>query len=71
MIAAVSVDSESLMTEVAAARFLCVSIRTLQAWRMTGVGPNFVKLGRAVRYRRQDLLDWTATRIRKATSEGS
>jgi DNA-binding transcriptional MerR regulator len=48
-----------LMNEKQAARLLSISFRTLQAWRRIGVGPSFIKLGRAVRYRRQDLLEWT------------
>ncbi len=28
-----------------------ISTRTLQRWRLEGVGPTFVKLGRPVRYR--------------------
>ena len=32
-----------------------VSSRTLQRWRLEGVGPTYVKLGRLVRYRQTDL----------------
>lgn len=39
-----------LGTEDDAAAFLNVSKRTLQAWRLRGVGPAYVKLGNAVRY---------------------
>ena len=51
-------DQDSLLTEAKAAKFLAVSVRTLQAWRTKGIGPPFVRLGRAVRYMRQALLDW-------------
>ncbi|WP_456782934.1 helix-turn-helix transcriptional regulator [Bradyrhizobium sp. USDA 4516] len=50
--------SIALLNEKQAARLLAISFRTLQAWRRTGVGPSFIKLGRAVRYRQQDLLAW-------------
>lgn len=33
-----------------------VSPRTLQRWRLEGVGPTYVKLGRLVRYREADLV---------------
>jgi hypothetical protein len=32
-----------------------VSTRTMQRWRLEGVGPTYVKLGRLVRYRQSDL----------------
>jgi len=49
----------ALLTEKQAARLLSISFRTLQAWRRIGTGPSFIKLGRAVRYRQQDLVEWT------------
>ena len=58
MVASLVVDQDSLLNEVEAARFLAVSVRTLQAWRTKGIGPPFVRLGRAVRYSRQALIDW-------------
>jgi excisionase family DNA binding protein len=44
-----------LLTEQQAAQVLTVKEKTLQAWRVRGGGPKFVKLGRCVRYRREDL----------------
>ena len=32
-----------------------LSTRTMQRWRLEGVGPTYVKLGRLVRYRKSDL----------------
>ena len=52
-------DPERLLTEIQAADFLRLSSRTLQAWRSQGVGPEYVKAGRAVRYRRSALIAWT------------
>jgi hypothetical protein len=55
-----SVESdERLLTEKAAARLLCVSSRTLQTWRSKGLGPPFVRVGRAIRYDRRRLGEWT------------
>jgi hypothetical protein len=48
----------SLLTEKVAARLLAVSNRTLQTWRCKGIGPAFVRAGRAVRYRQTDLDAW-------------
>lgn len=52
-------DSQvAFLTEKQTARMLSISHRTLQAWRRAGFGPSFIKFGRAVRYRRRDLLAW-------------
>jgi|ERR1043166_7954835 predicted DNA-binding transcriptional regulator AlpA len=51
-------DPDTLLHEVQAADFLCFSARTLQGWRLNGTGPKYVRAGRAIRYRRRDLIDW-------------
>lgn len=51
-------DDDALLNEVQAAAFLNLSIRTLQAWRLKSVGPKIVQAGRAIRYRRKDLIAW-------------
>jgi predicted site-specific integrase-resolvase len=48
-----------------------ISPRTLQRWRVTGEGPPFVKIGRAVRYREDDLEKFIAERRRSSTSTRS
>jgi len=50
-----------------AAEFLGMQPQTLDAWRCRGCGPRFVKLGRAVRYRRADLDAWVESRVRANT----
>lgn len=47
-----------LLCEKLASRFLSVSQRTLQAWRVAGSGPAYIKMGRAVRYSPDDLQNW-------------
>ena len=44
-----------LMTTREAAEYLRLKQQTLHNWRCLGSGPDFVKLGRCVRYRRSDL----------------
>ncbi len=61
-------DPDGLMVENEAAHLLAVSQRTLQAWRLRGGGPRFVKAGRAIRYRRRDLIDWMETNAVFSTS---
>jgi hypothetical protein len=53
-----TIDIDALLTESEAADFLKLSARTLQAWRIRIAGPAFVQVGRAVRYRRRDLIAW-------------
>lgn len=54
-----SKDSDDLLNEVEASDLLRISVRTLQSWRCKGIGPRFIRVGRSIRYRRGDLLDWT------------
>jgi len=60
--------SKALLTEAAAADFLGVSIRTMQAWRVRGGGPRYVKMGKPVRYRPVDLDAWIDTNLTTSTS---
>jgi helix-turn-helix protein len=51
---------DALLSEVQVSDLLFISVRTLQTWRSQGSGPAFVRAGRAIRYRRGDLLGWVA-----------
>jgi Helix-turn-helix domain len=53
-----TIDPDALLTEVQVAELFGLSVRTLQAWRVRVAGPRFVQAGRAIRYRRRDLIDW-------------
>ena len=57
-----------LIDERGAAEALAIAPRTLQWWRICGKGPKFVKIGRSVRYRKVDLLDWIDAGTRENTS---
>src|ERR1044071_8203018 len=46
-----------------------VSVRTLQAARVKGSGVAFVRIGRSVRYRLEDVLVYEQARLRTNTSE--
>jgi predicted DNA-binding transcriptional regulator AlpA len=59
-----------LLTEREASFALCLSVRTLQKWRLQGRGPDFVKLGNAVRYSPTDLDRYIARAKRRSTSDG-
>lgn len=47
-----------LATEQEVAVFLRIKIKTLQSWRSSGLGPHFIKVGRHVRYKREDILSY-------------
>jgi hypothetical protein len=59
-----------LDTRNAAAR-IGVSPITLERWRVTGEGPIYAKLGKAVRYRPSDLDNWVASKLVTSTSEAA
>jgi predicted DNA-binding transcriptional regulator AlpA len=50
------------------ASLLALSVRTLEGLRLRGGGPPFVRLGRSVRYRRGDVIDWILNRRINSTS---
>jgi len=58
----------ALDTHAAAARTGLAS-STLRKLRLTGQGPRFLKLGRAVRYRECDLDAWLEQRTALSTSD--
>lgn len=58
-----------LLDEEAAAPLVGMTVSTLQKKRVTGDGPPYVKMGRSVRYRPEDLEQYVAERIRSSTSQ--
>ncbi|MCJ8509822.1 helix-turn-helix domain-containing protein [Rhizobium lemnae] len=52
-----------------AARFLGISIRTLEKHRTYGTGPFYRKIGGRIVYSIDDLQSWTDAGIRKSASE--
>ncbi|WFE75751.1 AlpA family transcriptional regulator [Roseinatronobacter sp. S2] len=59
----------TFIDECQVAERLCQSVRTIQKWRVTGTGPEFYKLGRSVRYRMSDVLDWAEAPRKAHTSQ--
>ena len=68
-VAAIPVHPSSLLTEVQVGEVLNISIRTLQAWRLRGGGPRFVKISSMVRYRNDDLAAFIEARTVSSTSD--
>lgn len=64
-----TLQQQTLLTQKQAAELLGLSPRTLEAWRLRGTSPPYLKLGVAVRYRLTDLHEWMAERCRLSTSD--
>jgi hypothetical protein len=63
-------QEDQRLTVEEAAQVLCVSVKTLEAWRRLGKGPVFVKLGRSVRYTMRALDQFTLERTVRNSAEG-
>lgn len=62
-------ETDPLLRDVEAARILNVTPQTLRVWRSTGRYPlQFVKIGRAVRYRRSALESFIESRTATGTT---
>ena len=59
-----------LIDEKAAAEFLNLTTRSMQAARQRGGGSQFIRISaRCIRYRRIDLKAWADARMRSSTSD--
>jgi hypothetical protein len=58
-----------VLTEQEAAQSILSTPRTMARWRSTGTGPRFVKVGRRVVYRVQDLEAWLDRQTRTSTAQ--
>ena len=54
--------NDPLMRSDAVAEYLGVQIPALEKWRQLGTGPDYVKVGRLVRYKKSALDAWVASR---------
>ena len=60
---------ETLLTPIQAAAILQVKPNTLAKWRVTGEGPAFIHVGRAVRYSAREIARFIERQTRRSTSE--
>lgn len=60
--------STEILNTLEAAGAVGLSVSTLTKLRVFGGGPAYLKIGRAVRYRRADLETWLADKLRMNTS---
>lgn len=59
----------AIATPTETAAFLRIGRSTLAKMRLKGSGPSYVKAGRTVTYRREEVLSWLQSRSRRSTSE--
>jgi predicted DNA-binding transcriptional regulator AlpA len=64
-----TMQSDTLLTAKEVARLLKVSVSWLAKARMTGEGPPYFLVGRAVRYSEAGRQQWLKSRQRLSTSE--
>ena len=59
-----TVDSflETLLNEHDVARITSLSVASVRRWRLLRLGPKYIKIGAAVRYKREDVAAWLETR---------
>ena len=53
---------EDLLNEHDVARITGLSVASVRRWRLLKQGPQYLKLGSAVRYRAEDITKWLETR---------
>ncbi len=60
-----------LLCAAEAAAYLGVTVGTLEVWRSTRRYPlSYIKVGRAVRYRREDLITFVESRTKNGSASG-
>lgn len=53
---------QPLLKDIRVGEVLGVDVKTLERWRREGSGPAFVRAGRQIRYRTEDIEEWLAAR---------
>ncbi|HQQ00101.1 MAG TPA: helix-turn-helix domain-containing protein [bacterium] len=63
-------DNAEILNETQVADLLKKSVRTIQAWRQTGDGPPFNRVGgRSILYSKTRVIEWFNEREKCSTSE--
>jgi predicted DNA-binding transcriptional regulator AlpA len=62
---------ERILNQKEVAKLFGVSTRTLERHRVAGTGPRYTLLGRLVRYRQSDLVDYVDRNLRSSTCDDS
>lgn len=64
-------QSKLCFTQKELARRWAISHRTLERWRWTGEGPDYLKLGGRVIYRLEDIITFEAEALRRSDASQS
>ncbi len=64
-----TVSKPRLIDTVQLAEYLGNEVNTCEGWRLKGIGPSFIKVGRLVRYNTQTVDLWIESQTRNSTSE--
>ncbi len=67
-ISSMGIPRDSAHPENALARRWAMSPRTLERWRWTGGGPRYLKVGKRIVYRLEDVEAFEAVRLHESTS---
>lgn len=62
-------NQDELLNQVRVAEILGTTTKFLEARRVRGGGPKYIRVGRLCRYSRADLNEWIASRRVSSTSE--
>ena len=62
-------QANTFFNQTEAAELLRLSERTLERWRVEGMGPPFRRFGRRIVYARADLERWADSRCFESTSQ--
>lgn len=62
-------DPDALLDQTSVARILGTTTKFLEARRVRGGGPKFIRVGSLCRYSRADLAEWINSRRVSTTSE--
>ena len=58
-------EEDKLLTTKEVAEYLGIAENTICQYRMTGIGPRYIKLGRMVRYRLNDVIEWIDKKMKE------
>jgi excisionase family DNA binding protein len=65
-----NMNGYKLLNEIEAAKVLGCKVSTLQKWRLMDKGPQYIKVGRLVRYSEEDLMAYLeSNRVEPANAE--
>ena len=64
-----TVSKPRLIDTVQLAEYLGNEVNTCEGWRLKGIGPSFIKVGRLVRYKTQTVDLWLESQTRNSTCE--